>query len=97
MIYFNFFIINLICFGIILFSFDNWSQLLEVALPCLLQPLKCVVEFFAGGMEARSQDQLLPLFFFQTKKDLVQGGPLAIFVIPIFPKFISLTIIAMLK
>ena len=91
MVNFNFFITPI-------FAFDNWSQLLEVTLPRLTQPLKCVVEFFAGGIEARSQNQLLPLFFFQARKDFVEGGIFrSIFLIPSIPKFIKLTIISMLK
>ena len=91
MVYFNFLTIHT-------FAFDNCSQLLKVTLPRLTQPLKCIVEFLAGGIKARGQHQLLPLFFFQAQQDLGQGGTFpAIFLIPIHPKFIKFTFIAMLK
>ena len=56
------------------------------------------MEFFTGGVEAGSHDQLLPFFFFQAPKDFVQGEVLvAIFANPIHSKFIILAIITMFK
>ena len=60
----NFMFLIHLCFIVPFLIFNYWSQLLEVTLPGLLQPLECFVEFFTRRIKARSQQQLHFLLFF---------------------------------